>query len=280
MRYVSEASGDNDDNDITDSAFSYISRAVPRGGFVRKSNLLPELPGSSGGTADATFDDRRPRRALAWRPSQRRACRRRGSSHLRSGPGDPRPYLASIWKGSLMVSGTRRLFGVEINGELKDLFGSRASAEELQAAVVAHGGTAVIFEHTAAEVEARTREAADHELMGLGVQYYVAARAAAWAGLLPVCGNLYHHSIEMSLMGICSSLLAEDEKMGRITTPPPWSCEPVSYERRLLAYFDVLGWRDIIARSISPPWWHGDRVGEKPWRGPWQPSHRPCDRNS
>lgn len=29
-------------------------KGTPRGGFVRKSNLLPELPGSSGGTADAT----------------------------------------------------------------------------------------------------------------------------------------------------------------------------------------------------------------------------------
>lgn len=33
----------------------------------------------------------------------------------------------------------------------------------------------------------------------LGVQYYVAARAAARAGLLPVCGNLFHHAIEAFL---------------------------------------------------------------------------------
>jgi hypothetical protein len=30
------------------------NKGKPRGGFLRKSNLLPELPGSSGGTADAT----------------------------------------------------------------------------------------------------------------------------------------------------------------------------------------------------------------------------------
>jgi hypothetical protein len=29
-------------------------KGTPRGGFVRKSNLLPELPGSQGGIADAT----------------------------------------------------------------------------------------------------------------------------------------------------------------------------------------------------------------------------------
>jgi hypothetical protein len=31
------------------------------------------------------------------------------------------------------------------------------------------------------------------------VQYYAAARSAARAGLLPVCGNLYHHAIEALL---------------------------------------------------------------------------------
>jgi hypothetical protein len=39
----------------------------------------------------------------------------------------------------------------------------------------------------------------DEEFMTLGVQYYVAARATALAGLLPVCGNLYHHALEMFL---------------------------------------------------------------------------------
>ncbi len=33
--------------------------------------------------------------------------------------------------------------------------------------------------------------------LNLGVQYYVAARCAALAGLPSVCGNLYHHAIEM-----------------------------------------------------------------------------------
>ena len=38
----------------------------------------------------------------------------------------------------------------------------------------------------------------EEEFMKLGVQYYAAARSSAWAGLW-VCGNLYHHSIEMFL---------------------------------------------------------------------------------
>jgi len=37
-----------------DTNVAAAKKGTPRGGFVRKSNLLPELPGSSGGTADAT----------------------------------------------------------------------------------------------------------------------------------------------------------------------------------------------------------------------------------
>jgi len=44
---------------------------------------------------------------------------------------------------------------------------------------------------------ASTRE--DEEFLKVGVQYYVAARSAVMAHLLPVCGNLYHHSLEMLL---------------------------------------------------------------------------------
>jgi hypothetical protein len=40
---------------------------------------------------------------------------------------------------------------------------------------------------------------ADEHFLSLGVQYYAAARSAVLAGLLPVCGNLYHHAIELFL---------------------------------------------------------------------------------
>ena len=42
-----------------------------------------------------------------------------------------------------------------------------------------------------------TPDAERHFLEG-AVQYYVAARSAALARLIPVTGNLYHHSLEMS----------------------------------------------------------------------------------
>jgi hypothetical protein len=37
------------------------------------------------------------------------------------------------------------------------------------------------------------------QFVAAGVQYYIAARGAALAGLMPVSGNLFHHAIEMIL---------------------------------------------------------------------------------
>ena len=47
----------------------------------------------------------------------------------------------------------------------------------------------------------------------LATQYYVSARAATHAGLLPVPGNLFHHAIELFLKGdLCNSISADDLK--------------------------------------------------------------------
>src|ERR1700693_1186113 len=92
----------------------------------------------------------------------------------------------------------RRVFGVEVDGERKNLFGSLAQAKELETAVVAHGGKAVIFEHSDAEIKAREAAAVEDWFFDLGIQYYIAARlSVVLAGLVPVCGNLYHHALEM-----------------------------------------------------------------------------------
>jgi hypothetical protein len=45
---------------------------------------------------------------------------------------------------------------------------------------------------------------AGHRFLDLAMQYYVAARFAATAGLMPVSGNLYHHAIEMLLKAYLS----------------------------------------------------------------------------
>lgn len=38
-----------------------------------------------------------------------------------------------------------------------------------------------------------------HEYLRIAIQYYVSARAASFAYLLPVVGNLFHHAVEMLL---------------------------------------------------------------------------------
>jgi hypothetical protein len=50
----------------------------------------------------------------------------------------------------------------------------------------------------------------------LATQYYVVARFSAFAGLLLVCGNLFHHAIEMYLKGYLVSklTLAELKALG------------------------------------------------------------------
>jgi hypothetical protein len=139
-----------------------------------------------------------------------------------------------------MTRGIGPLFGVEINGERKKLFSSLTSAKELQAAVVAEGGKAAIFEHSEAEIEAKMREAADHEFMKRGVQYYVAARFSAWAGLW-VCGNLYHHALEMFLKaGLARSYsLAELWKKYGHELNGIWNAYKTAFPSTTLAEFDA-----------------------------------------
>jgi hypothetical protein len=54
-----------------------------------------------------------------------------------------------------------------------------------------------------AEEEMSEREQLN--FFNLGTQYYIAARYSAFAGFLPVSGNLFHHAIEMFLKGHLTS---------------------------------------------------------------------------
>jgi hypothetical protein len=64
---------------------------------------------------------------------------------------------------------------------------------------------------------------ADVRFMDLGVQYYAAARAAVMANLFPVCGNLYHHAIEMLLKaGLSQKLSLSELKEFRHKLPKLW----------------------------------------------------------
>src|SRR5216683_7273147 len=137
------------------------------------------------------------------------------------------------------------LFGVEVDGERKNLFGSLASAKELEAAVVAVGGKAVIFQHSAAEIKARDAAAAKDWFFDLGMQYYIAARlSAVLVGLMPVCGNLYHHAVEMFLKAGLSRNnsqrdLANRNKFGHCL-PKLWETFNADFASPALRPFDTM----------------------------------------
>jgi hypothetical protein len=144
-----------------------------------------------------------------------------------------------------MAKGIGPLFGVEIDGERKNLFGSLATAKELQAAVVAQGGKAVIFEHSDAEIKARDAEAAEDWFFDLAMQYYIAARVSAvLVGLMPVCGNLYHHAVELFLKAGLSRKysmrdLANRHKFGHCL-PKIWEAFKADFASPALRQFDTV----------------------------------------
>jgi hypothetical protein len=135
------------------------------------------------------------------------------------------------------------VFGIEVDGKREKLrFGSAAKATDLETVLVAQGHRVAIFEYSAAEIEAMMRDAADLQFMRLGVQYYIAARTAAQAGLLPICGNLYHHSVEMFLKSGLARKLSLDvlkNKFGH-RLPQLWVEFKKEFPAKGLARFDVL----------------------------------------
>jgi hypothetical protein len=138
-----------------------------------------------------------------------------------------------------------RLFGVEIDGDRKNLFGSAANAKELEAVAIAQGHKAVIFEHSDAEIGAYLAEAAEDRFFDLGMQYYIAARlSAVLVGLMPVCGNLYHHAVEMFLKAGLSRKysmrdLANRNKFGHCL-PKIWEAFTADFASPALRQFDTV----------------------------------------
>lgn len=59
------------------------------------------------------------------------------------------------------------------------------------------------------------REGISQTFTETGLQYYVAGRFAALAGLVPVAGNLHHHAIEMLLKAGLITTLTEDDLKSR-----------------------------------------------------------------
>jgi hypothetical protein len=170
-----------------------------------------------------------------------------------------------------MAKGIGPLFGVEIDGERKNLFGSLATAKELQAAVVAQGGKAVIFEHSDAEIKARDAEAAEDWFFDLAMQYYIAARVSAvLVGLMPVCGNLYHHAVELFLKAGLSRKysmrdLANRHKFGHCL-PKIWAAFKADFASPALRQFDdhyapEMGRNSVSRQGLAGGGTDGRRVG-------------------
>lgn len=83
-------------------------------------------------------------------------------------------------------------------------------------------------------------ERLQHSLFELATQYYASGRYAALSGILPVCGNLLHHAIEMYLKGaLARSLdLTAMRKLGHDLTQI-WERAKQSYPALDVASFDV-----------------------------------------
>ena len=85
-------------------------------------------------------------------------------------------------------------------------------------------------------------EAAEYHFLHLGMQYYVAARSAALAGLIPVCDNLFHHAIEMFLKARLSraqSLKNLKDSLGH-KLKPLWDTFKAEFRSAKLEEFDKL----------------------------------------
>ena len=84
-------------------------------------------------------------------------------------------------------------------------------------------------------------ESADMRFMQLGVQYYIAARSTAVAQQIPVCGNLFHHAVEMVLKArLAQNLSLRDlAKIGH-ALPALWETFKSEFPTTSLVEFDAV----------------------------------------
>lgn len=113
----------------------------------------------------------------------------------------------------------------------------------------------MIFEHSNAEIKGYLAAKAADQFFDLGMQYYIAARlSAVLTGLMPVCGNLYHHAVEMFLKSGISRKhsmrdLANPNKFGHCL-PKLWKAFRIDFVSPALQQFDTVittlqKWDDI-----------------------------------
>jgi hypothetical protein len=85
--------------------------------------------------------------------------------------------------------------------------------------------------------------AAEDRFFDLGMQYYIAARlSVVLAGLVPVCGNLYHHAVEMFLKAGLSRKYSLDDlqKNFRHSLPKLWEAFKADFASSALPQYDAV----------------------------------------
>jgi hypothetical protein len=75
----------------------------------------------------------------------------------------------------------------------------------------------------------------------VGMQYYIAARSAALANLIQVCGNLYHHALEMFLKAVISRkyTIGDLKSIFRHNLPKIWNAFKAEFSSTELIQFDT-----------------------------------------
>ena len=83
---------------------------------------------------------------------------------------------------------------------------------------------------------------ADRHFLSQGVQYYISGRSAALAGQIPVCGNLFHHAIEMLLKARLTQRvpLVKLQNKFRHRLPRIWRAFKQEFPSANLAQFDAV----------------------------------------
>jgi hypothetical protein len=131
-------------------------------------------------------------------------------------------------------------FGLVVDGDRKNLFSTLPKAKEVETVFVAQGCKVVIFEHSDAEIKAKDAADAEDVFFDLGIQYYMAARSSAvLTKLMPVCGNLYHHAVEMFLKaGLCRKYSLDEVYKFQHDLPKLWDEFKADFTSPALLQFD------------------------------------------
>src|SRR5579872_7117959 len=92
-----------------------------------------------------------------------------------------------------------------------------------------------------AEQETTDASRLEEEFLRLGLQYYLAGRSAARAGLVPIYGNLLHHAIEMLMKAALARKFSAPtlKKQFGHALPKTWSVFKTIFPKSDFSGFDT-----------------------------------------